>query len=245
MSNSQKFSCLKCGLKNEQSNKSPHLCVDCEKRESKNIELMKLKNDGWMEIAKEAEIEIWERQPAETDFEYSVWMYYRSHYPGKKPTYRRVAETIGTSTSVVSRIGQKWDFSARIQEWGRYLDKTSIEEKRQEIIKMNSQQKALANKAMEKLMSWMHTLNPEAMNIKDGVALAKVMSTIQRTAVEAVEPTPLTMSDGKNTNLKETDTTGSDAKKIMEMMMSIGAFDAVGYKQTITTEVVGKNDEED
>lgn len=96
--------CSRCGQEKTPHKTNTHLCEDCVKAENNRVSYYRYHNFNWIDVAKEAELELWERQPAETDREWQIWLAYRDIYPSKRPSYRQVAEQLGTTVSVVKKV---------------------------------------------------------------------------------------------------------------------------------------------
>ena len=79
--------CRQCGQQKPASSRTPHWCVDCERAYNNRYTYFRQQNADWMEVAKDNGIELYERQPGETQLEWTIWLSYRDSYPGAKPTY--------------------------------------------------------------------------------------------------------------------------------------------------------------
>jgi hypothetical protein len=139
--------CRRCLQESEPHAANAHLCDACVKAEDNRVAHFRQHNYNWVEVAQEAELELWERQPGETDHEYNVWLRYRDAYPGKKPSYRGVAEELVTTYGAVHKIGSRWSFPARLQAWAKYVDNLILTQRRQEILDMNQKHIKMANTA--------------------------------------------------------------------------------------------------
>ena len=174
--------CKRCGQEGEPHKTNAHLCETCVKAENNRISYYRAHNYNWLDVAKEAELEIWERQPGETDREYQVWLAYRDAYPGIKPSYRIVAEQLGTTLNVVKKVGQRWSFPARLQAWAKYCDSLTMAQRQKEIVDMNARHIRMANTISEKLEIAIDNINPMALKPKEIQGLFKMSVEIERKA---------------------------------------------------------------
>jgi hypothetical protein len=233
--------CLTCGLEVKKVDKDG-ICPDC-KRVTKNREKsLEKQNYNWMELAKENEIELFDRQPGETDFEYKLWVMYRDMYPAKKPTYSAVSQTLCVPIGTVKAVGAKWSYQARLQAWVKHTDELLLKNRQQDIVDMNKKHVDMANKLNEKLATAID--NIDEYNLKPGelAGLLKLSTELERKArldnTEVAKP----HFDDVNPNLKKVDTKTEDMADIIGILKSAGILNptAVGIKQT--TEVIVKED---
>lgn len=236
--------CRRCSQKKPPHKTNRHLCDDCVKAEDSRVSYLRQHNFNWMEVAKEAELELWERQPAETDHEYSIWLRYRDAYPGKKPSYRQVAEELNTSISAVNKIGTRWSFPTRLQAWAKHVDAITLQQRQQEILDMNKTHISMAEKLNQKLMKAIDQIDPYALSPKDINSLFKTAAELERKARvdQPMVGHDNALVDDQNPNLKKMDVKSENISEILQILGKAGALNNVGVRQTVTTEVVVKDD---
>lgn len=239
--------CRRCGQKKAPHATDRHLCEDCVKAENNRVSYFRNHNFNWLEVAKEADIEIWERQPAETDHEYNVWLRYRDAYPSKKPSYRLVAEELNTTVNAVKKIASRWSFPTRLQAWARYVDTITLQQRKQEILDMNAVHISMADKLNQKLMKAIDLIDPYALAPKDINALFKTAAELERKA--RLDQTGLATGgaavDDDNPDLKKMDVKTENISEILGILGKAGVLNNIGVRQTTTTttEVVVKDDD--
>jgi hypothetical protein len=226
------------------SNTDRHLCDECVKAENNRVAFYRNHNFNWMEAAKEADLQLWERQPTETDHEYNVWLHYRDAYPGKRPTYRGVAEEINTSIGAVRKIANRWHFPTRLQAWAKHVDEITLQQRTQEILDMNKKHVDMAVKLNEKIQKAIDLIDPYALSPKDINSLFKTAAELERKArLDQVPQVNLSVDD-ENPALKKMDVKSDSIKEILQVLGGAGVLGNFGVKQTVTTEVVVKGDDE-
>ena len=229
---------------------NPHLCVECVHLEDNRLTYYRQHNFNWMDVAKEAELDVWERQPSETDREWQVWLKYRDAYPSVKPSYRLVAEDIGTTLNVVKKIGMRWTFPARLQAWAKYCDGLTMAQRQKEIVDMNKKHIDMATTLREKLKTAIDLINPATLEPKDIQGLFKLSTDIERKArLDDVYVKPVELDDS-NSILKKAPTKTEDISEILQILGKAGMLGAgmqVGVRKTTTTtsEVIVKGDNDE
>ena len=237
--------CPKCGQEKPRARKSPHMCVDCEKAENSRITYYFRHQEGWMEAAKEAGLELWEQQPGETQWEFTVWQAYRDSYPGKRATYMDVARQLGTTYNVVNKIAQRWNFPVRMQNWIKECDKITVAQRRQEILDMNKEHIEMAARLRAKLSSAIDQIEPSMVKPSEIASLAKLATDLERKArLDTMEQEELRRSEAtevENPELKKSPTKQSDLSEVVGILLKAGALGditTIGVKETKTTQVV-------
>lgn len=235
--------CPKCGQLGYPKKNNPHICEDCARVEKQRENYIHTHNPGWMELAKDTGLELWERQPEETDREYQVWLCYRDAYPARKPTYGDIARQLNTTINVVKKVGQRWSFPTRMQAWVQHVDNITLRSRQEQIVAMNASHIALAEKARKKLESAIDFLDPACMKPGEVIQLGRFVTELERKArLDETVITPVQI-DENNAMMKKSVTPTEDMAEILKILVATGALDAasaVGIKQT--TEVVLKND---
>jgi cysteinyl-tRNA synthetase len=232
--------CRRCGQEKTPHKTNRHLCEDCVKAENNRVSYYRYHNFNWIDIAREAELELWERQPAETDREWQIWLAYRDMYPSTRPSYRQVAEQLGTTVAVVKKIGARWDFPVRLQAWAKYVDNLTLQQRQQEILDMNKRHIEMATALNEKLATAINAIDPYELEPKDIKGLLQLSAELERKArlhnSDVIRPE---LAD-ENPNLKESPTKTEDLKEVLDILVKANVFKAIGVKKTTTTEVVVK-----
>lgn len=237
--------CPKCGLVAEPSKMDPHICDDCRKQEANLISYHRGANVDWMEISKEAGLELWERQPAETDREYQIWLAYRDAYPSIRPSYRQVAEQLLTTVQAVRHVGRRWKFATRLRAWAAHCDEITMQQRTEEILTMNKKHVDMASKVAEKLKIAIDNIDPYGMSAKDIQGLMKLSTDIERTArLDAPAANVMKLFDeDEDPNLKKSPTKSGDLTEILDILGKAGVLNEgkkIGVRQT--TEVVLEDD---
>ncbi len=232
--------CRRCGQEKTPHKTNRHLCEDCVKAENNRVSYYRYHNFNWIDIAREAELELWERQPAETDREWQIWLAYRDMYPSTRPSYRQVAEQLGTTVAVVKKIGARWDFPVRLQAWAKYVDNLTLQQRQQEILDMNKKHIEMAQALNEKLATAINAIDPYELEPKDIKGLLQLSAELERKArlhnSDVIRPE---LAD-ENPNLKDSPTKTEDLKEVLDILVKANVFKAIGVKKTTTTEVVVK-----
>lgn len=242
--------CMKCGQIKPVDTRNRHMCVDCAKAENSRYTYYRQHQEDWIALAKESQLDLWLQQPGETQWEYTVWCAYRDSYPGKRPTYSQVAEQLCTTKNVVAKIGQRWNFSIRMQAWMTEVDRITLLQRRQEILDMNKEHVDMASRLRQKLSTAIDNIDPELIKPSEIASLARVAEEIERKArldtIAQEEMRKELTTDLENAELKKAPTKQSDLSEVVSILMKAGALGdvaQVGVRQveTKTTEVVVKD----
>lgn len=242
------INCPRCGQLKEPHKTDRHLCVDCVKAENNRVSHTRRHNNDFLEVAEQAGLEIWERQPAETDREYQIWLAYRDAYPSVRPSYRLVATQLDTTYNVVKKVALRWKFSMRLQAWAKYVDELTLSQRTTEIKEMNATHVSLAQRINDKLSRAIEAIDPLTLEPRDIKGLLQLSSELERKArldkAGQVEYVPV--SDDDNPELKKVDTKLGDMQEIVDILGKAGVINpgAIGIKKTVTTttEVVAKEE---
>lgn len=242
------ITCRQCGQLKEASRYSPGWCKDCEDAYNTRYNYLRLQNDGWQDVAKDSGLELWERQPDETQLEWSIWQAYRDSYPGAKPSYKDVAVSVGTTYGYVKKVARRWDFQVRMQAWISYCDKLTLDKRRQEVLDMNKEHIDMASRLRAKLSTAIDEIDPYSLAPKDINSLFKTVAELERKArldnVEQEEAMRHSAAAGLVTDspdLKVSQTKKDDMAEVLSILMAAGALgdiNAVGVRKTETTEVI-------
>lgn len=243
----QLIKCPRCSMEKPADSRDRHLCVDCAKAENNRYSFMRRNQGDWMEIAKDAGIDVWLQQPGETQWEYTVWVAYRDSYPGKKPSYSSVAEQLGTTKGAVAAIAQRWTFQARMQAWMSYCDQVTLVQRRQEILDMNKDHVDMARRLRAKMSTAIDCIDPATLKPSDLNSLLKTVAELERNArVDTLAQDEMLRDmsrDTENPNIKKSPTKQSDLTEVVQILLSSGALGSItqiGVRETTTKELVVK-----
>lgn len=240
--------CPRCGQLKPRAPRSPHMCVDCERAENNRVTYYRRHQDNWMDVAKEAGLDLWVQQPGETQWEYCVWCAFRDSYPGKKPKYGDVAKQLNTTWNAVSKIAQRWNFPVRMQAWMAECDRITLLQRRQEVLDMNRDHVDMAARLRAKLSAAIDRIEPETLKPGEVASLARLAADMERKAridtIVQEEYRKELLVDTENPELKKNPTKQSDLSEVVSILMNAGALGDVthvGIRETKTTEVVVKD----
>lgn len=241
------ITCRQCGQQKPASRKTPGWCEDCERAYNNRYSYLRQHNGDWMDVAKENGIELWERQPGETQLEWSIWQAYRDSYPGTKPSYKGVAEKVGSTYDYVKQTAVRWSFNTRMQAWITYCDGVTLAQRRQEILDMNADHIAMAAKLRAKMHAAIDSIDPYSIKPGELSGLLRTMSELERKAqtdslsIEQMQSEGFV--DADNPNIKKSPTKQADLGEVVSILLKAGALGditQIGVRQTETktTELV-------
>ncbi len=243
--------CPRCGQSKPAHHTDKHLCVDCVKAENNRVTYYRQHQSDWVENAKANGLDLWLKQPEETQWEYTVWTAYRDSYPGKKPSYADVARQLDTTYSAVIKIAQRWTFQLRMQVWIKQCDDITMLQRRQEILEMNKDHVDMAKKLRGKLSVAIDFIEPATLKPGEIASLAKMASDMERKArVDTIAQEELrkeVLVDSDNPALKKTPTKQDDLSEVLSILLKSGAMGNldIGVRQTVTTEVVARGGQDE
>lgn len=241
----QMIDCPRCGQTKMQARKSPHMCVDCEKAENTRITYYRQHQDNWMDVAKEAGLDLWVQQPGETQWEFTIWSAYRDSYPGKKPTLSDIARQLNTTYNVVKKVAQRWSFPVRMQAWMQECDRMTLLQRRQEVLDMNRDHVDMAARLRAKLSNAIDNINPAELKPSDIASLARLAADMERKArVDTIAQEEMRrdlITETENPELKKSPTKQNDLSEVVGILLKAGALGditTIGVRETKTTQVV-------
>lgn len=249
--------CCRCGRDNQVASASDDwLCADCAHMESTRLSRLSQNNTDWLAIADQAGIELWQKQPAETAWEYAVWSAYRDMYPAARPQYRDAARTCNTSTAVAKRLSMKWSWAARMNKWIEHVDAEMLLDKKNLIIDMNNKHVTLASKMADKISKALEALDPAFMKPNEITQMVKAMTEMERKAkadlVDVEEQKLSIVKPNTAAGLKKTEVKTSDLGEIVGVLAQagvLGDITRIGVKQTdssgVSTELVAETSEKE
>lgn len=236
--------CPKCARRAAQDPVDSHMCVDCAKAENVRYTYIHQHQNDWLLVAKEAGIDVWLRQPSETQWEYTVWVAYRDSYPGKKPSYTSVAKQLTTTYNAVRKIAQRWSFQARMQAWMTECDRITMLQRSSEILSMNAEHISMAKRLRDKLSTAIDVIDPKFIKPSELASLIRVGAELERKArVDSIAQDncrSMLASDNNNPELRKGQTKQSDLQDIITILMNAGALShitTIGIRETRTTEM--------
>jgi hypothetical protein len=243
------ITCRQCGQQKIASRYTPGWCEDCEKAYNNRYSYLRSLNEGWQDISKDAGLEIWERQPQETQLEWSIWQAYRDSYPGAKPSYKAVAEQLGTTYDFVKKVARRWDFQIRMQAWISECDRITIAQRRQEVLDMNKSHIDMAKKLRDKLEQAIDLVDPAALKPSELNSLLKTVTDLEKKAaldtvdqeVKLRDAAGSLMTEQENPDIKSSPTKKDDLGAVINILMQAGALGDithVGVRKTETTEMI-------
>lgn len=239
--------CRKCGLMKPRSLRTPGWCEDCEKAYNSRYTYLRTHGNAasWVEVAKESGLELWERQPGETQLEWTIWQTYRDSYPGSKPSYKAVATKVDTTYDFVRKTAARWTFQVRMQAWIAECDRITMAQRRREVLDMNAAHIAMAEKLRKKLDAAIDNIRPDELKPSDLNSLMKTMADLEKKArVDTITvETQMAESvvDNENPELKQSPTKQGDLGEVVKILLAAGALGEItqiGVRKTETTEVV-------
>lgn len=246
------ITCRQCGQQKTASRRTPHWCVDCEKAYNNRYSFMRQHNADWMEVARDNGIELWERQPGETQLEWSIWLAYRDSYPGTKPSYKGVAEKVGSTYDFVCCVASRWSFQTRMQAWIAECDRMTLAQRRQEVLNMNADHINMAAKLRSKIDAAIDNIDPLELKPGELNSLMKTMAELERKARMDTITVGSQLTEGfvdaDNPELKKSPTKTNDLSEVVSILLSAGALGditqiGVRHTETKVTEIVAKGDD--
>ena len=238
------ITCRQCGQLKVASRNTPCWCEDCEKAYDNRYSYLRAVNEGWQDVAKDSGLEIWERQPDETQLEWSIWQAYRDSYPGAKPSYKAVAEKVGTTYGYVKKVARRWDFQIRMQAWIAECDRLTVAQRRQEVLDMNKEHIDMAQKLRKKLAAAIDLVDPATLKPSELNSLLKTVTELEKKAALDNVSQEIALRDSmqiseENPDLKVSQTKQDDLGAVINILMQAGALGDithVGVRKT--TELV-------
>lgn len=245
--------CKQCGQMKPASRSTPGWCEDCEHAYNNRYSYIRTQNEGWQDVAKDSGIEIWDRQPQETQLEWSIWQAYRDSYPGAKPSYKAVAELVGTTYDFVRKTARRWDFAIRMEAWISECDRLTVAQRRQEVLDMNKDHIDMAKRLREKLSLAIDMVDPATLKPGEINNLLKTATELEKRARldnisqdEAIATgAALALKGEESPDVKISQTKKDDLGEVASILLAAGALGDVthiGVRKTETTEVVMRDD---
>ena len=241
------ITCKKCGQQKPASRSTNGWCVDCEHAYDNRYSYLRLVNEGWQEIAKDSGLELWERQPQETQLEWTIWQAYRDSYPGAKPSYRVVAEQVGSTYGFVKKVARRWDFQVRMQAWISECDRLTVAQRRKEVLAMNQDHINMAAKLRAKLDLAIDLVDPATLKPSELNSLLKTVTELEKKAAldnvaqeeQLMASAAASLGLNENPDIKVSETKKDDLGAVLGILLQAGALgDVTHIGVRKTTEVI-------
>lgn len=186
----------------------------------------------WQSLAATLGLELYERQPEESNNEWYAWCEYRKYYPGKLPTMSELSKACGIAVGTLVRYQQKWSWKTRLLHWSRATDADIMSKRREAIKKMNEDQLQIADAMMEKLKEGVMYLDPATMRPNELTNMMKVVSGIQKDITSYVEEPVDQPALDANTVKQSQLTKKEDAVDVLSVLQSVGLLGDVNITKT-------------
>lgn len=191
----------------------------------------------WQALSRSLGLELYERQPEETNNEWLAWVTYRDYYPGKLPTMSELSKKLNMTVATLVKYSNKWNWKVRMIHWSRATD-ASIQSERAEAIKeMNRKQLRLTRALIDKVTEAVDYMDPAVMKPSEIAAVAKFATSLQKDIIsytpEQIDQPGLDAHAVKQSQV----TKKEDLSSVAEILESVGLLGntQIGIK---TTEVV-------
>lgn len=253
-------SCRRCGRPFDiggvtRSPDNRDFCIKCARKERTELVASKENNSGWMQLAMEACIPLWEQQPNESSDEYELWCSYRDLWPEVRPTITKVASASNVSVQVVQKAFNRWTWTARLQAWIREVNADRVAELRASRRQMVADHISLGEKMRAKMLVAVDNLDPEDVTPSELVALLKETQRLEQTSRESLDaleaetasdidnmPEGLFASADSESRGNSRGLTNEGISEVVNILQAAGVLQVsgakVGVRQTSTTEVV-------
>lgn len=209
----------------------------------KNVETHPTVGNDWQALSRSLGLELFERQPEETDEEWRCWDAYRRAYPGKLPTMSQLSKQVGVSVATLVRMSERWSWKVRMMHWSRATDADIQDERRVAIKEMNQKQLGLAQSMFDKLQEAVDYMDPATMKPSEITNMFKVVTGLQKDIAtyteEAVDQPAL---DGHAVKQSQV-TKKEDLSSVAEILASVGLLDGTTLGVRTTEVVIKKEDD--
>ena len=242
----EKFTCAVCRLEYDISEAHSgyiDICTSCAVGGRKANLVVTKTNEDWQKIAEQNSIEIYLRQPGETDTEWRIWQAYCAMYPQVKPNLRVAAEIADVSYGTARLASSKWEYVVRVQAYKLFVDDQLASLRRDNVVAMANRHVALAAKLQEKLELAVDKINPEYLKPSEINSLLKTMTDLENKVYldkDIQEVKEWKPNVNGNAGQKAVSTKKSDLSEILSILGTAGVLNKVGIETTTTTRVVGE-----
>lgn len=229
-STSVEIYCPHCGRDHVmQSAYTKGMCVDCyQALANRNTTLYRHGDPDWKSKAEQAGLALYERQPNESARDYEIFKTYMMMYPLERPTLKKTAAKLGLAYETVANTSRRCHFKERLDAWMRECDKATLNQRRNEMIEMNSQHIEMATTLRGKLLAAMNMLEPGSLKPGEIAQLAKLANSMEREArVDQIAQEEMRADLNKgdeNPDLKKSVTKAGDLGEVLSVLMKSGAL---------------------
>jgi hypothetical protein len=226
--------CRKCGKSGKISPKEG-ICQECYKGEKALIK----HNDFWIDASESAGLELWERQPQETDQEWSVWCAWKAYYPGKQRTKTEIAAELGMSVATLSKTAKKWCYDIRMRSWAAHVDQLIRNTRYNDLMEANKKHIEMATRLSEKLAVAIDNLDPYEIKPSQLNQLLRTAAELEHKARVDVVATGEKISENAGV-VQATKKEAAPIKRdqMNEVLGILVESGAIGIKETRTTELI-------
>jgi hypothetical protein len=135
------------------------------------------------------DIHPWERQPAEGDEAYQMYVAYRDMVERKLATFDNPQYTDrGWHSRRARELSSRWSWGYRNLHFDRHLDAIAVEDQGRYRRLMNERQRTVARAAQSKLAQWVTGLDPKTLKPMEAARLFEVFARMERDAAGAAAP---------------------------------------------------------
>lgn len=234
--------CAKCGAEIEGEE---DICGACTTEIVEIVGHKVMLAEDWVTSAKELGLDLWERQPQETEIEWNIWLKYRDAYPFVvKPKAAAIAKELMVPVMIVNKVAERWDYTMRLQAWARFVDKLNIDKRQQALVEMNERHISMARKINDKLDAAIDGLNVDAMKFTDFKAFMAMATELERKASVDIKAVEHEQAEARNITgdkdaSKKAEVKKEDMQEVLDILSRAGVLKGpVGIRQVTTTEVL-------
>lgn len=105
----------------------------------------------------ELDVDPWERQKGETSVAFQAWYTYRDMEDPR--SYRKVAQQLHKSLSLIGRWSRAWRWQERLYAWQTHIDRLKQRELEKTLIEVNTRHGSLARLCQSKIYEALNTVN--------------------------------------------------------------------------------------
>lgn len=176
----------------------------------------------WEDLSVELGLALYERQPEETDREWTVWVKYRSYYPMPVPTWSALARELGLSVAFVTNTSRKWNFRSRMISWAKRVDSEDQEKRIVAIREMNEKQLSMAQRLQDKVSQAIDVIDPALLRPSEVVNLGKFSVELERHIKEYKEERVDTDVSGSTTQAAPPAKKTEDLLEVVKILQQTG-----------------------
>ena len=125
-------------------------------------------------------MEIWERQPGETDAMWRPFEHYRNAGPSR--TLARSADALGLSTSRLEQLSSRWKWQLRVRAYDMGRDRTLQQAMLRARNAMLARHASMAQRIQQSFSTLLQTVDPEAVGPADAARIVEAAMRLEREA---------------------------------------------------------------